>query len=118
MKNILKEFGGEIIMGLIVLAASRGLTQDKPVGSSVASSLEALRIDKCLQEKNWVPVQSIPIGADLAPHTPQDVRGQVGHLDPGQNQKAGVVREQVDVGQASLFAPANMAVATAQVTRA
>ena len=105
-------------MGLVVLAASRGLAQELPVGRTVASSLEALRIDEGLQEIDRVPIHRAPVGRESACHAAQDVRGQVWHLDPGQDQKAGVVREQVDVGQAHLFAPADVAVATAQVARA
>ena len=53
----------------------------------------------------------------VARHAAQQVRGQMRHPDPGQDQQSRVVGQQTDVLQPRLLVPADEAVAAAQVAR-
>src|SRR5579864_3871335 len=64
-----------------------------------------------------MPVDPLPICGDPRRHAAQNVRRQVLDPHPRQNQESRVVSEEADITTALFGAPANVAVATAQMTR-
>ncbi len=88
---------------LVILAASRRLPQNLPVGGAVAGAAKALRIDEGLHEVERVRVHALPLGRQRSGHAPQDVRGQMRHPHPGQDQEPRVVGQQPYVRQPRLL---------------
>jgi hypothetical protein len=67
---------------------------------------------------NRMRVDLLPVTRNLARHAPQNVRSQVRSLlAPRQNDKAGVVGDQMDITPARPRVPAKETVAAAQMSR-
>jgi hypothetical protein len=64
-----------------------------------------------------MPIHLLPVIGDPRRHAAQDMRCQVLHSYPGQDQEARVVSDEADVAAARCCVPADVAVATAEVTR-
>ena len=77
-----------------LLAASRRLAQQHPVGRAVTGSAESLRIHERLQKVNRMPVHPLPVVGDPRRHAAQNVRRQVLHPHPRQNQESRVVGDE------------------------
>ena len=86
-------------MMAVIAAAPRALADQLPVGGPIAHTAIAAAIDEGLQAIEGVAILRHPIGLD-APRDPrQEMTGQVRNLDPGQDEKSGVVRH---IGQVAL----------------
>src|ERR1019366_3668427 len=68
-------------------------------------------------EVNRMSVLPLPVLGDPRRHAAQNMRRQVLDSYPRQNQESRVVSEEVDVATTRFGAPAEVAVATAQVAR-
>ena len=88
-----------------------------PVGRAITGPAKARGIDERLQPMNRMCVEPLPLLRNKLGHATQNVRGQVLDLNPGQNQKARVVGQQVHVALARFLAPAEVTVAHLQVAR-
>src|SRR5919202_2024605 len=104
-------------MSLIVLSAPSGPSQNNPVRRAVASAAKALGVDKGLHKPDRVPVHLFPVTRQRCRHAAENVRGQMRHLNPGQNQKARVISDETNVALAGFLAPADVAVAAPQMAR-
>ena len=100
-----------------LLAASRRLAQHHPVGRAVTGAAESLRIHERLQKVDRMPVHPLPVVGDPRRHPAQNVRRQMLHPNPRQNQKSRVVGEEADVAPPRFLVPADVAVARAEVAR-
>ena len=95
-------FDGQI--GLVVtvqFAAPLGLANVDPVGSLVAGACKALGIDEGFQQNGSVGVAVLPVLGELAGGHGEHFRGQVLRLDPGKDEKARVVDDQLKVSPLS-----------------
>ena len=91
----------------VVTAAPLGLTHIDPVGGLITNTPEALPFQKGFQEIKGVVVPGHPVGANPPGDLAQDVAGEMENPDPGQNQKAHVVGQKLEVGFTGSSIPAN-----------
>ena len=85
-----------------------------PVGRPVAGPPVVLGVDEGLEQPGAVPVGADPVLGQVPDRERQDVRGQVGYLDPGHDQEARLADHLVEVGPPRGLAPANPGVAGRQ----
>jgi hypothetical protein len=71
-----------------------------------------------IRHRRAVAVHPFPVAAQRPSHLPQKVRGQVGNLNPRQDQKPRVVGQEANVAPPGFRVPADIAVAAAQMPRA
>src|SRR5215470_4278295 len=102
---------------MVVLTPPSGMAHQYPVSGTITGAAKTAGINERFCEVNRMAVDSFPVRCQHARRLSQNVRCQVWHLDPGQNQKAGVVGEEADVPPARLRVPADVAVAATQVSR-
>ena len=85
------------------LAASGGLTDLDPVGGLVTGAAMTGSLDKGFEEHGAVAVARQPVVGQLPVDDREDLRSQALGLDPGQDQKAGIVDHERQVLTASSF---------------
>ena len=95
----------------VPFASSLGETHMSPVSSLIAGSFESFAIHKGLQEGDRMVVDFLPVSWEDSRHCPQEVRCQMGNLDPGKDEEAGVVDDEVEVVLSLVSGPADEAVA-------
>jgi hypothetical protein len=64
-----------------------------------------------------MPIQLLPVGGDPRRHAAQDVRRQVLHAHPRQDQEAGVVGDEADAAAPRRGIPAGVVVAAGQMAQ-
>ena len=114
-QHILQRAGDPL--GLFLDPAPGGLAQVDPVGRPVACALEALAIHEGLQVMDRVTVELLPVGADPAGDAAQDMAGQMRNLDPGQDEEARVICQEMEMLPAHRRRPADEPVARSHVPR-
>ena len=103
--------GLEAEWGFVEFAAALGVADMKPVGGAVAGAAKALGVDEGFQEDGGEAVAAFPIVRELVSDASEDVRGEVGDVNPRQDQEAGVVDHEVEVVLSLGRSPADEAVA-------
>ena len=88
-----------------------------PVGRAIAGPAEAAGIDEGFRKVNRMTIELFPVLRQRTRDAPQDVRGQMRNLNPGQYQESRVVSNEADVAPSGFRRPADMAIAAAQMTR-
>ena len=101
--------GGAVVD--IELAAALGLADMDPVGGSVAGALEASRVTEGLQEHGTLPVAVVPVQRQTPGRQGEQMGGQRGETNPGQDEIAGVIDDEGQVALAGGGIPADEAVA-------
>jgi hypothetical protein len=86
-----------------------------PIGGPIADAAETLRIDEGLRKAHRMSGESGPVGGYLFGHTPQEVRSQMLHGNPGQNQNPGVVSKERDILPPGCGRAADEAITAAEV---
>jgi hypothetical protein len=81
----------------VPFASSLGEAHMNPIGCLIAGSFESLAIHKGLQEDDRVVVDFLPVSWEDFRHPPQEVRCQMGNLDPRKNEEAGILGNKIDV---------------------
>jgi hypothetical protein len=102
---------------LVVLSTARRATQVHPVRGAVARAAEAVGVDEGFGEEDLVAVHAPPLFGQHPHHPAEQMRGQVRHLHPGQDQEAGVVGDEPEVLPTRLGRPAEVAVARPEMPR-
>jgi hypothetical protein len=92
----------------ILAAAAFGLAHALPIGRPVTTAGEAVMLDKGFQQINGVAVLTLPITADTPGDATQHVAGQRGHTRPRHDQKARIVRKQMQVMATGSSVPADI----------
>jgi len=106
------------LAGLVVLSPAGRLSQIHPIGGFVTRPAKtALRIHKGLQENDLMIVKPLPVPAEPSCAQAQQMRGKVGNLDPGQDQKPGVGRNERNVFLPLFFVPTDMQVPAPNMAR-
>ena len=82
-----------------------------PVGGPVAGTGETLGIDEGLHEHRAVGVALLPMFGQGAGSQSKNLGGEILRADPGQDQEAGVVDDEVEVSRALRVAPADIVIA-------
>ena len=82
-----------------------------PIGRSVAGSGKALTFHERLQQNGGVLVSGVPIAGQAFGGQGEYLGRKVSRIDPGQDEKAGVVDDEVKVLDALLVVPADEVVA-------
>ena len=103
---------GQPSAGLVVFATTSGQAEQGPVGDAVACAGEAFGIDKGLQPKKRMLVQTLPVFGDGSGDTPEQMGREMRNLYPGQDKKSGVVCQQVAVTLPALGRPAQVRITT------
>ena len=95
----------------VLAGAALRLPDANPVGGAIAGTAEALALDKRFEQMHGMSVSRLPISGQPSGDAPQQVAGQMGHADPGQDQKATIVDQQRQAARAGGVVPTNPAVA-------
>ncbi len=85
-------------MVAVKLATALGLSEMDPVGSGVTGAVEARALDDGFKPSGLEGVAGAPVLRYLAGGASQDVGSEVADGNPGQNEEAGVVDDQVEPG--------------------
>lgn len=99
----------------VVLAAAGGVTQIDPVGGLVAGACEKVGIDESLDPVDGMGVEFLPVRGKGTSSRGEQMGRQTMAADPGKQEKAGVVSEQVDVLGPCLGIPSDKAVTASDV---
>ena len=81
----------------IIAGAAFGLAGKNPVCRLITNAPEQGSVNKGFQQIDWVTILFMPVGADATGDPGEDMTGQMGNPDPGQNEKAHVVRQVTQV---------------------
>src|SRR5208283_1318055 len=98
-------------MSEVEFAASLGLADVDPVGGLIAGAAEAIGLDKGFEQNRTVAVALLPMGGQQTRNTSKDLGSKPFGLNPGQNEKARVVHDQMHVLEALLGSPADELIA-------
>ncbi len=86
-------------MAGIEFPAALGLAEMDPVGGAVAGAVEARGLAEGLEQDGADAVALVPVAGELALEAGEQMGGQGGEADPGQDEVAGVID---DEGQVAL----------------
>jgi len=89
--------GQQILVEAVPFASAPSGAHGDPISRLVAGSLEASDIHEGLQQREGVMVGPLPIGGEDAGHCPEEMRGQVGNLDPREDKESGILGEEMDI---------------------
>jgi hypothetical protein len=81
----------------VPFASSFGETRMNPVGRLIAGTLKSTTVHKGLQKDKGMVVHPLPVSWEDSGHSPQEVRGQMGNLNPGKDEEASILGNEVDV---------------------
>ena len=93
-----------------LLRAAVGVSDVLPVGGFIAGAFKVAAVDKGLQQQESMVEMAQPISGQPRNIDSQYMRGQVGNLDRGQNQKPIVADQTMQVGQSRRFRPSDILV--------
>ncbi len=79
------------VVGSVLACAALRLANADPVGGAVAGAFEAGSVNEGLDEMNRMPVLGQPVRGEAAGKTREQVRGQMRHAHPRQDEEAHVV---------------------------
>ena len=114
-EDVLDRYGKALVP--IQLSATLGLADVNPVRRAVAGASEARLFDKGLEQDGRVAVATVPVLREPSGEARQQMGGQVGGMNPGQDQEARVVDHLMQVVAALLQGPANEQVAGRDLPR-
>ena len=96
------------------VGAALGAAHAQPVGGAVAGAAEALRIDERLQQDRPPRVAPLPVGGQLPRRQRQRLRRQEADAHPGEQQKAGLGEDEVQMLLVGALRPVHPGVAAEQ----
>jgi len=82
-----------------------------PISGAVTGALKAVIFDKGFQEDRSIAIHGLPVVGHYPGDLPQDHGREIARLNPRQDQKAGIVENQVQPTLALSVIPADEAVA-------
>jgi hypothetical protein len=97
--------------GRAALAATLGLAEAEPVGGVVAGAAETRSFDEGLEQQWAVCVDVLPVSGKQLGCLGQQHGGEVVHLYPRQDEKPGIVDDQVQVSAMLFMRSADVAIA-------
>ena len=89
----------------VIAGVAFGLTGKNPVCRLITNAPEQGSVNKGLQQIDWVTILLMPVGADATGDPGEDMTGQMGNPDPGQDKEAHVVRQIPQVAFPVLLVP-------------
>ena len=105
-----------LLVRMVILSPAGCKPQVVPVCCPVAGPRKSpLGVDEGLEPYNRMVVQRFPVRGDAPRYEPEQVRGQVRHGYPGQDKKAGVDGDLVEIGDPFLLCPSEVSVPYADV---
>ena len=99
--------GERITMLGVKFATALSVADKDPVGGPIGSASEAILLDKSLQEKRAVGVALFPMGRKTLGDTSEDARCQIVRSDPGKDEEASIVDDEMKKTFTLLLVPAN-----------
>ena len=84
-------------MVTVIAGAALGLTGEDPVCRPVTDAPEQGAVDKSFKHIDGMSILFFPVFADAMGYPGEDMTGQMGNPDPGQDEKAHVVRQVTQV---------------------
>ena len=94
-------------MVTVIAGTAPGLTGEDPVCRPVTDAPEQGAVDKGFEQIDGMSILLFPVSADAAGNPGEDMTGQMGNPDPGQDEKAHVVRQVTQVAFPVLPCPAD-----------
>jgi len=94
----------------VELAAALSGADVEPVGGTVAGAWESVGVDKGLEQDGSVGVSGGPVVGEAAGGEGEELGGEVGGVDPGEDEESGVVGDEVEMVLSLLGGPADPAV--------
>ncbi len=88
-----------------------GLPDIEPVRGLIADTFEAVSLHKGLHQVDGMAVFLDPVLPETSHDPAQEMAGQMRHTHPGQDEKAGIVGHEVEVGGSGVRLPADKGVA-------
>lgn len=101
----------------IQFSPALGLSNMDPVSRAVAGTAEATLFDKGFEHNRLVVIVNLPIARQALGNACQDLGGEVLGVDPGKNEEAGVVYDQIKITHLLLIGPADEPVARGDFPR-
>ena len=95
----------------VELAAALGVSEEGPVGGTVGGAVEAWAFAEGLEEDGPEGVALLPVVGEAACDASEEMGGEVGDADPGEDEEACVVDDAGEVALSGVGAPADGAVA-------
>ena len=89
----------------IIAGAALGLAGKNPVCRLITNAPEQGSVNKGLQQIDGVTILLMPVSADTTGDPGEDMTGQMGNPDPGQDEEAHVVRQIPQVAFPFLLCP-------------
>ncbi len=93
--------------GLVEFASTGGFSGKGPVGGPVAGSFEPFGIDKGLNPAGRVRMERLPVSGNPPRTSGQKIGAGMRDMNPGRNQKAGVVSERAAIFSPEFLSPAD-----------
>ncbi|MHB1567185.1 MAG: hypothetical protein ACYCXG_10810 [Acidiferrobacter sp.] len=100
-----------VAMECVELAASLGIPEILPVGRLAASAGEARFPNEGFEQDRTIGVAGVPVVGQALRCRGEDARGEVFTVNPGQDEEAGIVDDDVQVAAALLGGPADGVIA-------
>jgi len=89
----------------VIAGAALGLAGKNPVCRLITDASEQGAVNECFQQIDWMTIFFLPVGADATGDPGEDMTGQMGNPDPGQDKEAHVVRQIPQVAFPVLLCP-------------
>ena len=99
------------------MSAARRRTNQLPVGRAITRSAKTRSVHEGFQQVDGMRVEPLPVLRNKLRHASQNVRSEMIHSHPRQNQKARIVGQQVHVAPPRFITPAQKSVSHFQVAR-
>lgn len=103
--------GFEANVFFVEFPSALGLADVDPVGRAVTGAVEAFGVDEGFEQHGFETVAVFPVVGDPSGGVGQNGGGEVSHLHPRENEKAGVVDDEMEIAFSLGGGPADEAVA-------
>jgi hypothetical protein len=97
-------------MGLIILSSPRRVSEKDPIGRLVAGASKKACVDEGFKPEDSVCINTMPVLGDDCGTSCKQMGSKIGDNDPGKNEEAGVVDQQMQVILSLSGIPSNVSV--------
>ena len=92
-------------MVTVLSASSTGVADPQPIGGPIAGAPEEVSLNEGFYQLDWMAVFLLPIDGETPGDLTKNMAGQMRYPDPGQNQKPGVIGDEVQITSAGNIGP-------------
>lgn len=91
----------------VKFATALSLADVDPVGGPIGSACKTILLDESLQENRAVTVVELPMGREAFGNTSEDSGGEIVRGDPGEDEEASIVGDQMEKTFTLVVTPTN-----------